>query len=325
MNHKGLSQKKGKLLDQLRAACRLRHLSLRTEKAYVGWVRRYVYFHDLRHPAAMGAPEIRSYLTYLATERNVAASTQNQALHALLFLYQVVLEQPFGDLGPVVRARRPKRLPVVLTREEVSTLLRVLQPPYDLLASLLYGSGLRLLEGLRLRVKDLDFAQQQVIVRDGKGQKDRITMLPAVLAEPLKTHLVRVHALHEADLRRGYGTVYLPQALARKYPAAASSWSWQYIFPAPKLSKDPRSGAVRRHHHNESTVQKAVYRAVKRSGLTKPASCHTLRHSFATHLIEGGADIRTVQELLGHKDVRTTMVYTHVLGRGVAARSPLDA
>ena len=313
-----------KLIDRVRQACRMKHLSLRTEKAYARWVRRYVHYHDLRHPDDLAEADVRAFLSYLAVEGQVAASTQNQALSALLFLYTHVLERPLGELGQIVRANRPKRLPVVFTREEVRAVLAKLQGDHRLVASLLYGSGLRLLEGLRLRVKDVDFGQQQIIIRDGKGQKDRVTVLPGTLAEPLKRHLRKGNVLHEEALDGGFGTVYLPSALSRKYPKAARSWGWQWVFPAAKPSRDPRSGVLQRHHLNESAVQKAVHRAVKKADLTKPASCHSFRHSFATHLLEDGADIRTVQELLGHKDLRTTMIYTHVMGRGVAVKSPLD-
>lgn len=313
-----------KLLDQMRRACRTKHLSIRTEKAYTRWVRRFVLHHG-RHPRDLYEADVQAFLAYLALEDQVAASTQNQALSALLFLYAHVLGRPLGDLGEIVRAKRPKRLPVVLTRVEVKATLNHLQGTHHLVSSLLYGSGLRLLEGLRLRVKDVEFSYSQIIVRDGKGQKDRVTVLPESLSEPLKRHLQKVKLLHEDDLDEGYGAVYLPYALARKYPASARSWGWQYVFPSSKRSNDPRSGVERRHHLSEKTIQKAVHRAVKQAGLTKPASCHTFRHSFATHLLQDGADIRTVQELLGHKDVRTTMIYTHVMGRGVAVKSPLDA
>lgn len=313
-----------KLLDQVRRACRIKHLSLRTEKAYVQWVRRFVWYHSLRHPGELGEAEVRAFLSHLALDRNVAASTQNQALSALLFLYTHILERPLDNLGEVVRANRPKRLPVVLTRAEVRAVLAALPGTHRLVASLLYGSGLRLLESLRLRVKDLDFDYAQLTVRDGKGQKDRVTVLPNAVAVSLKRQLRKVRVLHDEDRDEGYGAVYLPHALSQKYPNAASQWGWQYVFPAPRRSIDPRSGVERRHHLSEKTVQKAVRKAVGEAGLIKPASPHTLRHSFATHLLEDGADIRTVQELLGHKDLRTTMIYTHVLGRGVAVRSPLE-
>jgi integron integrase len=313
-----------RLLDHVRTACRLRHLSLHTEKAYLGWVHRYVRYHSPRPVSELGAEQVRTFLSCLAQDHNVAASTQNQALAALLFLYRHVLDRRLGDLGQVIRAHRPKRLPVVLTREEVSAVLQHLPGTHHLIAGLLYGAGLRLMESLRLRVKDLEFTYSQVIVRDGKGQKDRVTMLPDVLRHPLNLHLRKVKLLHEEDLTAGYGTVYLPNALSRKYPHAARAWSWQYVFPAARRSRDPRSGIERRHHLGEQAVQRAVRKAVRAARIDKPASPHTFRHSFATHLLEDGADIRTVQELLGHKDVRTTMIYTHVMGRGVAVRSPLD-
>jgi len=316
-----------RLLDRLRAAVRARHYSLRTEEAYVGWVRRYVLFHGKRHPDELGEAEINAFLTDLAVTRKVSASTQNQALSALLFLYRDVLGKSVESLGDVVRARRPARLPVVLTAAEVKAVLSRLEDEPRLVATLLYGSGMRLMEALRLRVKDVDFALNQILVRDGKGQKDRRTMLPASLAEPLRLHLAHVKSLHDADLRSHLGETWLPDALAKKYPAASRQWAWQYVFPAPGLSTDPRTGKTGRHHLHESTVQKAVKEAVRQAGIMKLASCHTLRHSFATHLLEGGYDIRTIQELLGHRDVGTTMIYTHVLnkagGRGV--RSPLDA
>lgn len=316
-----------RLLDRLRDRLRLRHYSLRTEQAYLHWVKRYILFHGKRHPADMGKAEVEAFLTHLAVERKVAASTQTQALSALLFLYKEVLGIDLPWLSEVTRAKRPARLPTVLTREEVRLLMRsVDDPTLALVIRLLYGTGMRLLEALRLRVKDVEFARREILVRDGKGGKDRVTMLPASLVEPLLAHLRVVRAQHEADLRMGHGEVWLPDALAVKYPNAMRDWGWQYVFPAAGLSVDPRSGAVRRHHLDEKRVQRAVRRAAQRAGLVKPVSPHTLRHSFATHLLEGGYDIRTVQELLGHSDVSTTMIYTHVLnrgGRGVV--SPLDA
>ena len=313
-----------KLLDQVRDAIRLKHYSIRTEQAYVNWIKRYIYFHNVRHPAEMGAPEVQAFLTHLAVEGNVAASTQNQALSALLFLYNAVLHQ---DLGPIdaMRANKPKRLPSVLTKEEVHRVLGHLSGTHLLMVKLLYGSGLRLMECLRLRVKDLDFAQCQILVRDGKGEKDRVTMLPESVVVPLQDHLRIVKRTHEEDLAKGYGAVYLPYALERKYPNAEREWIWQYVFPANRLSVDPRSGIVRRHHVHESSLQKAVRAAARATGIPKRISPHTFRHSFATHLLEAHYDIRTVQELLGHKDVKTTMIYTHVLNRGgLAVRSPLD-
>jgi integron integrase len=315
-----------RLLDRLRAALRARHYSLRTEQSYVHWVKRFIFFHGKRHPDELGEPEINAFLSSLATDGKVAASTQNQALSALLFLYRHVLEKPFPEMPTLVRARRPARLPVVLTREEVRRVLAHLGGEARLVATLLYGSGLRLMEALRLRVKDLDLTRNEILVRDGKGQKDRVTMLPAALKPDLAAHLRRIRALHEAELASGGGDVHLPDAIRIKYPAAAKSWPWQYVFPAGRESADPRSGEIRRHHLPETLVQRAVKNAVEKAGITKHASCHTLRHSFATHLLEGGYDIRTIQELLGHRDVATTMIYTHVLnsgGRGV--KSPLDA
>ncbi len=321
-----MSKRPKKLLDRVREAIRLKHYSIRTEEAYVYWIKRYIFFHNKRHPREMGAPEIEAFLTHLAVKENVAASTQNQALSALLFLYREVLHQDLDFPIDAVRAKRPKRLPTVLTREEVRKVLGQLSGTHRLMAQLLYGSGLRLMECVRLRVKDVDFAQHLIVVRDGKGEKDRVTMLPESLVESLQVHLQSVRLLHEEDLARGYGAVYLPYALERKYPNAGREWIWQYVFPASKLSKDPRSGEVRRHHIHESSLQKAVRKAAQLAGLPKRVTCHTFRHSFATHLLEAGYDIRTVQELLGHKDVRTTMIYTHVLNRGrLAVRSPLDA
>ena len=317
---------KPKLLDQVRAKIRLKHYSIRTEQAYVDWIRRYILFHGKRHPQEMGKPEVEQFLSHLAVERNVAASTQNQALSAILFLYKEVLEKNIGWLDDVERAKRPARLPVVLTAAEVRTVLAHLEGRHRLMANLLYGAGLRLMECVRLRVKDLDFEYRQITVRDGKGQKDRLTMLPDALAGPLRTHLADVKILHEQDLQEGFGNVYLPFALERKYPNAGREWGWQYVFPASQRSIDPRSNIERRHHLDEQTLQRAFKSAVRASGITKPASCHSLRHSFATHLLMAGYDIRTVQELLGHKDVSTTMIYTHVLNRGgKGVVSPLDA
>jgi integron integrase len=316
-----------RLLDHLREALRARHYSLRTEEAYAGWVRRFVLFHGKRHPREMGEREINAFLTDLAIEKKVSASTQTQALSALLFLYREVLELPFPELDRLIRAKRPRRLPTVLTKQEVTQLLSQLDGDARLVALLLYGSGLRLLEALRLRVKDVDFGTNQILVRDGKGQKDRVTMLPASLREPLAAHLERVRRMHGEDLAAGFGAVYLPDALARKFPWAAKEWGWRWVFPAASLSFDPLSGVKRRHHLHETIVQRAVRQAVRDAKIPKPASCHTLRHSFATHLLESGYDIRTIQELLGHRDVTTTMIYTHVLNRpgSLGVRSPLDA
>ncbi len=314
------------VIDRLVTVIRQRNYSIRTEEAYRSWTERFLAFIGHRDPRTAGAAEVMSFLETLAVQGNVAASTQNQALNALVFFYGQALEQPLGDLGSFIRAKRPQRLPVVLTRGEVLRLLDRLEGTHQLLASLLYGTGMRLMECLRLRVKDVDFAYRQIVVRDGKGQKDRVTPLPDKLIEPLRAHLEKVQALHETDLSQGNGEVFLPFALAKKYPNAAREWGWQYAFPSGRLAVDPRSGAIRRHHLHENGLQKAVKQAATAARLTKPANCHALRHSFATHLLETGYDIRTVQELLGHSDVSTTMIYTHVLNRGgKGVVSPLDA
>jgi integron integrase len=302
---------------------RSRHYSRRTEQSYCHWVKRFIFFHNVRHPAEMAEPEINAFLTHLATNGKVSASTQNQALSALLILYRYVLGRPLGKLGEVVRARKPHRLPVVLTRQEVRAVLSRLEGDRWLMASLMYGAGLRLAECLRLRVQDVDLEAKQILVRDGKGFKDRITMLPEAAKRPLTDHLERVKRMHARDVADGFGRVDLPDALARKYPKAAREWRWQYLFPQEHCWENPRTGQQGRHHMDESLIQRAVKAAVHSAGIAKHATCHTLRHSFATHLLEDGYDIRTIQELLGHKDVKTTMVYTHVLhrgGRGV--RSP---
>lgn len=315
---------KSPFLNQVRDTIRTRHYSIRTEQVYLGWIRQFILFHGKRHPRELGEAEVSAFLTWLAVRRNVAPSTQNQALNALVFMYRHVMGRPLGDILDAVRAKRPERLPVVLTRAEVRRLFQALDGPHWLPACLLYGSGLRLMECLRLRVKDLDFEHRSITVRGGKGGKDRVVVLPDPCIAPLQRHLEAVRNLHEKDLHDGFGAVWLPHALARKYPRAATSWAWQYVFPASRRSVDPRSGVTRRHHLDESCVQKAVKLAVRRARIMKPASCHTLRHSFATHLLERGMDIRTVQEQLGHKDVRTTQIYTHVLQRGGnAVLSPL--
>ncbi|MFO1377054.1 MAG: integron integrase [Steroidobacteraceae bacterium] len=313
-----------RLLDQVREAARVRHLSYRTEQAYVAWIRRFIVFHGRRHPAGMGGPEVEAFLTHLASDRNVAAATQNQALSALLFFYQHVLAQELPWLDGVVRARRPKRLPVVLSRQEVRAVLGHLHGDRWLVAGLLYGSGLRLMEALRLRVKDVDLNRRVLLVRDGKGAKDRVTVIPEDLRVPLCEQLARVRERHEAAIAAGFGGVELPHALARKYPRAHLDIGWQYVFPAAHPCRDPRSGTWRRHHLHEATLKRAVKQAMRRARIEKPASCHTFRHCFATHLLESGSDIRTVQELMGHSSVRTTQIYTHVLGRGIGVRSPFD-
>ncbi|TAK53982.1 MAG: integron integrase [Gammaproteobacteria bacterium] len=317
---------KPRLLDQVRDRIRVLHYSYRTEQQYSAWIRRFILFHGKRHPQSMGAAEVEAFLTHLARDRNVAAATQSQALAAILFLYKQVLNVDLPWLENVTRATRPRRLPVVLTPEEVRAVIAHLSGHHWLIASLLYGSGLRLMEALRLRVKDLDFDYRQLVVRDGKGGKDRVSMMPESVIAPLRQHLQGVQTQHRCAIELGYGGVELPHALARKYPAAHLEWSWQYVFPAPRPSRDPRSGALRRHHILEDNVQRAVRSAVRAAGILKPASPHTFRHSFATHLLEQGYDIRTVQELLGHKDVATTQIYTHVMHKGArAVRSPLDA
>jgi integron integrase len=319
------SQPKKKLLDQVRDAIRLKHYSIRTEEAYVHWIKRFILFHQKRHPREMGTLEIEQFLTHLAVEEHVAASTQNQALSAILFLYREVLKHNLDASLHPTRAKQPKHLPNVLTQAQVRRVIAQLSGTHHLMAQLLYGSGLRLMECVRLRVQDIDFAHRAIIVRDGKGEQDRVTVLPDSLIAPLQEHWQRIKRLHEQDLARGYGSVYLPYALDRKYPNASREWGWQYVFPSERLSTDPRTGALRRHHVDESSLQKAVRQAACRAKISKPVGCHTFRHSFATHLLQNGYDIRTVQELLGHKDVKTTMIYTHVLQRGgLAVRSPLD-
>jgi integron integrase len=314
-----------RLLDRVRLEIRARHYSRQTEKAYVAWIRRYILFHDKRHPDGMGAPEMSAFLSQLASVHKVSASTQNQALAALLFLYREVLQKDVPWLSDVVRAKLPRRLPVVLTRDEVRDVLAQCHGETRLMTLLLYGSGLRLMECCRLRVKDLDFGARQLVVRQGKGESDRVTLLPMAAHEALIAHLARVRQLHERDLALGAGWVELPHALERKYPNAGREWGWQWVFPAARPYYEPDTGQRRRHHLHESVLQRAVHSAVQRAGIGKPASCHTFRHSFATHLLEDGYDIRTLQELLGHRDVSTTMIYTHVLNRGPGGvRSPVD-
>ena len=314
-----------RLIEAIHREARSRHLSPRTEQAYVGWVRRFIRFHQGKDPLRLGEPEISRFLSSLATEGRVSASTQNQALSAILFFYQEALHRDLEWLQDVVRAKRPVRLPVVLTRDEVDAILNELNGSPWLMASLMYGSGLRLMECCRLRVKDIDLARGEITVRDGKGAKDRVTLLPTRLREPLTSHLDKVFRLHQQDLRKGRGRAPLPGALVRKYPNAPKEWGWQWVFPATRFYRERDTGVMYRHHLHESVVQRSVKEAVRAARLHKPASCHTLRHSFATHLLEAGYDIRTIQELLGHSDVATTMIYTHVLNRGGrGVRSPLD-
>jgi integron integrase len=314
-----------KLLDQYSEFLRNRHYSLRTEKTYIGWVRQYILYHQKRHPREMGVAEINDFITYLVNQKTVSASTQNQAISAILFLYRNVLGIQLDEKALIlIRPTKPKRIPTVLSKDEAKKVIANMDGIYKLMTQIMYGSGLRLMEVMRLRVKELDFANRQIIVRDGKGENDRLTMFPDILLEPLRLHLKQVKAQHELDLAKGYGTVYLPYALERKYPNANREFAWQYVFPAPDLSIDPIRGIKQRHHLNESNLQKAVKQAARGAQINKPVSPHTFRHSFATHLLENGYDIRTVQ-LLGHKDVKTTMIYTHVLQRGgLAVKSPLD-
>ena len=321
-----MEPKPKKLLEQVSDSIQRKQYSRKTEQAYVNWIRRYILFHNKTHPKDMGVAEVEKYLTHLAAERQVAASTQNQALSAILFLYKEVLKTPMTTSFQFIGAKKPKRLPVVLTKGEVQQVLSRLVGEYHIIAQLLYGSGLRVAEVVRLRVQSIDFEQRQILVRDGKGAQDRITMLPEIVVARLKQHLATVEDLHQDDLRNGYGRVFLPNALARKYPNAEREWIWQYVFPSKRISASWDDGIMRRHHISPSTVQKAVRRASSTAKINKHVTPHTFRHSFATHLLEAGYDIRTVQELLGHKNVKTTMIYTHVLNRGPkAVRSPLDS
>jgi len=314
-----------RLLEQVHDAIGRLRYSRRTEETYVHWIKRFIYWSGRRHPASLGESEVTAFLSHLATERNVAAATQNQALAALLFLYKQVLGRELGWFDDLVRAKRPVRLPAVLTRGEVKALLAQLRGAHWLMASILYGAGLRLMECLRLRVKDVDIAYRQILVREGKGGKDRVTMLPETTVQPLHEQLGEAKRLHEIDLREGYGEVHLPYALARKYPRIGYEWGWQYVFPSGKRSADPEDDVIRRHHLDESVLARALKEARRDAGIAKPVSAHTLRHSFATHLLESGYDIRTVQELLGHSDVSTTMIYAHVMNKGArGVKSPLD-
>ena len=314
-----------KLLEQVSDAIRIKHYSSRTEKTYIDWIKRYILFHDKRHPKDMGADEIQAFIAHLATQKQLAASTQNQALSAVIFLYRYVLKIDITLPSDIIRAQKSETLPIVLTHQEAMSVINKMTGVSQLMTKILYGSGLRLMECLRLRVKDIDFGNHQIIVRDGKGEKDRLTMLPDVLIPDLQTHLKTVADIHQQDLKAGYGEVYLPYALARKYPNAPKEWIWQYLFPAFARSVDPETKKIRRHHLDESVLQKAIRQTARIVGIDKPVSPHVFRHSFATHLLQNGYDIRTIQELLGHKDVKTTMIYTHVLQRGgFAVKSPLD-
>jgi integron integrase len=315
-----------RLLDQVRQKIRVKGYSIRTEKAYIDWIKRFIIFHNKRHPKEMGKTEIEAFLSHLAIRRRVASSTQNQAFNALLFLYDQVLEMKMPENIQSMRSKKPVRVPTVMTREETRKVIAAMSGVHQLMAKMMYGCGLRAMECLRLRVKDIDFGLNQIVVRDAKGKKDRITVLPDGIRQDLEAHLQAVKMIHHRDLRDGFGRVYLPYALARKYPSADRQWGWQYVFPSKSLSSDPRSGIKRRHHMHETSIRKALHQAAKLSGIVKPIGCHTLRHSFATHLLMDGYDIRTIQDLLGHKDVSTTMIYTHVLNRGGrAVVSPLDA
>lgn len=325
MSNQTNGEQSPRLLDQVKKAIQVRHYSIRTEQAYIHWIKNYIYFHKKKHPKDMGDVEITAFLSHLASVKNVSASTQNQALNALVFLYRKVLDKDVGVFKDLVRAKKPKRLPVVLTHDEAKEVLSHIEGMNGVMANLLYGSGLRLMECVRLRIKDIDFKFKQIIVREGKGKKDRFTLLPETLIEPLKEAINHAKYIHQLDLNEGFGEVYLPYALARKYKNAPKETGWQYIFPASKRAVDPRSGVIRRHHISETVLQKAVRSAVRKANILKPASCHTFRHSFATRLLEKGIDIRTVQEFLGHENVSTTEIYTHVLNinkRGVL--SPVD-
>ena len=325
MNQNLQDKQPPKLLDQVRERIRVKHYSIRTEETYLGWIRRFIFFHDKRHPREMGIREVEAFLTYLAADRDVAGSTQNQALSAILFLYKEVLEMELPWLENVTRAKKSKRLPVVMTPDETRRVLDKLDGHWSLLGRLLYGTGMRLMEGIRLRVKDVEFTRREIIVRSGKGDKDRVTMLPVSLISELLAQVTKVRTLHKLDIRDGCGEVWMPHALARKYPDAARELGWQYLFPSSSRGVDPRSGVVRRHHVNEKGLQRAIRQAARDAQVMKPVSPHTLRHSFATHLLERGQDIRTIQELLGHSDVQTTMIYTHVINRGgKGVLSPLD-
>ena len=316
-------EKQPKLLDQVRNTLRTKHYSMKTEQAYVHWIKRYILFHNKRHPKDMGEKEINQFLTHLAVKEKVAASTQNQALCAIVFLYKHVLKIELGDFGNVTWAKKQEREPVVFTQKEVKAVINQLSGMNWIMANLLYGAGLRLGECLQLRVKDIDFEYNQITVRDSKGNKDRITVLPQIVKQPLREHLKTVKKLHEKDLKDGFGSVYLPYALERKYPNAGKEFGWQFVFPATQISTDPRTGIRRRHHIYETVLQKAVKQAVRKAGITKQGSCHTFRHSFATHLLQSGTDIRTVQDLMGHKDVKTTEIYTHVI-KSLGITSPAD-
>ena len=316
---------KNSLFDRVRDLIRLKHYSIRTEKSYLSWIMRYILFHNKRDPKEMANPEIEAFLSHLAVNLKVSAATQNQAFNAILFLYKEVLKKELDDSIDAIRAKKPKRLPTIMTKGETMKVIGAIPADHQLMVKLIYGSGLRLMECLRLHVKDIDFGNNQILVRDAKGMKDRVTVLPEALKPSLREHLERVNLVHQNDVAKGFGRVYLPYALERKYPNASLEWGWQYVFPAKSLSKDPRTGEVRRHHIHENSLQKAVKTGVRLVGITKPVNVHTFRHSFATHLLEANYDIRTVQELLGHKDVSTTMIYTHVFNKpGVSIKSPLD-
>jgi len=316
---------KPRLIDQVREAIRRKHYSIRTEHSYIDWIKRYIFFHGKQHPSQLNESHVTEFLNYLAVQKKVASSTQNQALCAIVFLYREVIKKELAQFENLVYAKRPSRLPVVFTSEEVRTILLQLDGVTWIMGQLLYGAGLRVMECVRLRIKDIDFGYMQIVVRDGKGHKDRVTMLPEIVTEPLTRHLEKVKKAHEIDLKAGFGSVYLPYALERKYPNANRSWGWQYVFPASRRSIDPRSGVKQRHHLSEAVLQRAIKKAIRAGHIAKPGSCHSLRHSFATHLLESGYDIRTVQELLGHKDVSTTMIYTHVLNKGgKGVQSPSD-